>query len=80
MKQNITLAMDKQLLKRARALAAEKGLSVSALLAAELQRVLERETAYRQASARALERLEKPLPLGAASYRREDLHDRPGLR
>ena len=37
MKQNITLAIDKQLLKRARAFAAGRGSSVSSMLADELR-------------------------------------------
>jgi hypothetical protein len=49
MKQNITLAVDKSLLKRARALAAQRGASVSAMLALELLKIVERENAYQQA-------------------------------
>ena len=81
MKQNITLAIDKQLLKRARACAAQRGSSVSAMLADELRAMVERETAYERAMAGALALLESPLALGGArTWNREDLYDRKGLR
>jgi post-segregation antitoxin (ccd killing protein) len=81
MKQNITLAIDKRLLKKARALAVERGASVSAMLAGELQKIVERETAYEQAKAKALAQLDSPFHLGGAGITdREALHDRQGLR
>jgi hypothetical protein len=77
MKQNITIAVDKSLLKRARALAAERGASVSSLLAQELLRITERETAYEQAKQRALARLRSPFHLGGGKRAaRESLHER----
>ena len=81
MKQNITLAIDKQLLKRARAFAAQRGTSISAVLADELQKSVERETAYRQAKARALAQLSAPFRFGGGKMpERETLHDRQNLR
>jgi hypothetical protein len=81
MKQNITLAVDKSLLKRARALAARQGSSVSAILAQELERIAEREDGYRQAKNRALARLRSPFPLGGEKMAdRESLHDRQAIR
>ncbi len=81
MKQNITLAIDKRLLKKARALAVERGASVSAMLAGELQKIVERESAYEQAKAKALAQLDSPFHFGGAGIRdREALHDRQGLR
>jgi antitoxin component of RelBE/YafQ-DinJ toxin-antitoxin module len=44
-KQNITVAIDGALLKRARAVAARRGLSVSALLADELRAIVVDDTA-----------------------------------
>lgn len=81
MKQNITLAIDKPLLKRARAIAAQRGTSISALLAQELERLVDREAAYAQAKTKALAHLENPFHLGGAGVpRREELHDRQSLR
>jgi hypothetical protein len=80
-KQNITLAIDKQLLKRARAFAAQRGTSISAMLADELQKSVARETAYQQAKGRALAQLSAPFRLGGAKMpAREALHDRQNLR
>jgi hypothetical protein len=81
MKRNITLAVDQRLLKRARVLAAQRGTSVSAMLADELFRILDHETAYEQAKVRALARLSSPFHLGGEKMAsRESLHDRQNLR
>ena len=81
MKQNITLAIDKPLLKRAKVLAARRGTSISGLLAQELGRLVDREADYARAKAQALAHLENPYPLGGAGIpSREALHDRQGLR
>ena len=81
MRQNITLAIDKQLLKRARAFAAQRGTSISAMLADELQKAIARETAYQQAQAKALAQLSAPFRLGGGKMpAREALHDRQNLR
>ena len=80
MKQNITLAIDKPLLKRARAIAAQRGTSVSGLLAQELGRLVDREAAYVQARTKALAYLENPFHLdGTGIPSREVLHDRQSL-
>jgi hypothetical protein len=81
MKQNITLSIDKDLLKRARAFAAERGTSVSGMLAEELKRIVEREVAYEQAKRRALADLRSPFHLGGKGIEdRDALHDRKNLR
>ncbi len=81
MKQNITLAIDKPLLKRARAIAAQRGTSISTLLAQELGRLVDREAAYAQARTKALAHLENPFHLGGTGIpNREALHDRQNLR
>jgi hypothetical protein len=81
MKQNITLALDQRLLKRARSFAAQQGTSVNAILAGELRRIVETQEAYAQAKSRALAQLDTPFHLGGRGVRnREDLHDRDELR
>jgi hypothetical protein len=81
MKQNITLAIDKPLLRRAKAIAAQRGTSISGLLAQELGRLVDREAAYAQARRKALVHLRNPYPLGGTGIvNREVLHDRQGLR
>jgi hypothetical protein len=81
MKQNITLSLDKRLLKKARTFAALRGTSVSAMLAAELQKLVADDAMYEQARTRALANLDSPFHLGGdKAAKREDLHDRQGLR
>jgi hypothetical protein len=82
MKHNITLAIDRDLLKQARALAAQRGTSVSGLLSDELRKLVQNNQEYEQAKARALALMEAP-PFrlgGKGTGDRGALHDRQGLR
>jgi len=80
-KHNITLAIDGMLLKRARALAARRGLSVSALLANELRALVAEDAAYESAERVAAGLLQDGLPLdGARVTDRATLHDRHRVR
>ena len=81
MKQNITISVEKSLLRKARAVAAQRGASVSAMLAHELLNIADRESAWDQARHRALARLAAPFHLGGGKrVPREALHDRQNLR
>ncbi|NJD36344.1 MAG: hypothetical protein FIA96_16205 [Betaproteobacteria bacterium] len=81
MKQNITLALEQDLLKAARAYANRRGISISGLLAEELRAKVEQESQYQQAKQTALALLENPWSLGGRGVvDREDLHDRAALR
>ena len=81
MKQNITLALDRGLLRRVRAFAAARGLSVSGMLSDELRQLVEREAAYEQARRKAFAHLDAPFRLGGEGIaRRESLHERKNLR
>ena len=79
-KQNITVAIDSALLKKARAIAARRGLSVSALLADELRELVAEDTQYSTARKRALALLSTPLRLGGAPLKRDELHERSRIR
>ena len=79
-KANITVAIDAALLKRARAVAARRGQSVSALLADELRELVDEDARYTSARRRALSLFENPLPLGGLPLRREELHERHRVR
>lgn len=80
-KQNITVAIDGGLLKRARAIAARRGLSVSALLAEELRAIVADGNAYESARRQAVAALKDGLPLGGAKITdREVLHERRRVR
>lgn len=73
---NITVAIEPGLLKKARAVAARRGQSVSALLADELRALVDDDARYASARKRALALLRSPLSLGGVPLRREQLHDR----
>lgn len=77
MKANITLKLDSDVLRKARLLAAEKGRSVSALLAAKLEEIVRQRKGYDRARERAVARLRKGFDLGWAPPRsRDELHTR----
>ncbi len=79
-KHNITVAIEPGLLKKARAIAARRGRSVSALLADELRELVAEDSAYTAARKRAFALFAAPLSLGGAPLTREDLHERRRLR
>ena len=79
-KHNITVAIEPGLLKKARAIAASRGRSVSALLADELRELVAEDARYLSARKRALALFSSPLPLGGAPLNREDVHERRRLR
>ena len=78
-KQNITLSIRKDLLKRVKVLAAEQETSVSALMEQLLQDQLANYVGYDQARQRQHRKLAKGFDLGTkgfSSWSREDLHER----
>lgn len=78
-KQNITLALPKNVLKRVKVLAAERGTSVSALMERLLKQHLARHEGFEQARQRQTALLAEGLDLGTKGKRnwtREDLHER----
>jgi len=80
-KHNITVAIDRDLLKRARGLAAKRGCSVSALLASELKDLVATDHEYEAASRRARGLLAAGFSLGGARMTdREALHERGRIR
>ena len=81
MPRNITLAMDEDTLRKARVLAAERNISVSALLRRELRRLVERSDAYQLAHEAARRRLARGAHLGCGPLPlREELYERSRLR
>lgn len=79
-KSNITVAIEPGLLKKARAVAARRGQSVSALLADELRDLVDEDGRYASARKRALSLFQNPLSLGGVPLRRDELHERRRLR
>ena len=77
MKANITLKVESGLLREVRVLAAEEGTSVSALLAAHLEKIVRERKRYDCARARALARLRRGWDLNwSPPSSRDELHER----
>jgi CRISPR/Cas system-associated protein Csm6 len=77
MKTNLTLKVDSDLIREARILAAEQGTSVSALLAARLQEMVQERKTYDRARRRALARLREGLDLHwTPPHSRDQVHER----
>lgn len=77
--QNITLAIPKDILRKAKILAVEKNTSLSGLLTQTLKELVERQEAYDQARHRNLALMERGLELGThgkTQWTREELHER----
>ena len=64
MKTNITLKLDRDLLRKIRVLAAEKDTSVSGLLAEQLEKAVRERDGYERAKKRALARMKRASHLG----------------
>ncbi len=64
MKTNITLKLDRDLLRKVRVLAAERDTSVSALLANQLEQVVRERDSYEKAKRRAIARMKRAANLG----------------
>jgi hypothetical protein len=79
-KQNITVAIEAALLRKARAIAARRGRSVSALLADELRELVAEDARYMAAHKRALALFLTPMPLGGKPLSRDGLHERRRFR
>ena len=77
MKANITLKLDKELLRQARIMAAEQGTSISALLAAQLEEAVRKRRGYERAKNRARAILRENLVLNwSPPSSRDGLHER----
>lgn len=77
MKSNVTLKLDRDLLRKARILAAEADTSISALLAQQLEKAVREREGYEQAKRQALSALDKGFHLGfTAPHSRDELHER----
>jgi hypothetical protein len=77
MKTNLTLKLDKNLLRQARILAAEQGRSLSALVIERLEAAIRERRSYARARCRALARLREGWDLGFTPPKsRDELHER----
>lgn len=76
-KQNVTISLSRDVLKKAKILAAKRDTSISGLLAQEIEWLVGQEEAYERAERDALALLERGFHLGGARrVSREELHER----
>ncbi len=77
MKQNITLSIDKNLIRKAKVMAAQKQTSISQMLSRELEKIIQNTERYAWAKKRAFANLRKGFHLGGKKMvSREELHER----
>ncbi len=77
MKQNVTLSLEKEIIKKGKVVAARKDTSISKMLAGLLKDMVENEDRYEAAKRSALQFLQKGVHLGGKmTWKREDLYDR----
>jgi len=77
MKQNITLSIDKDLIKKVKVMAAQRQTSISGMLSDELRKVIQETEKYQWAKRRAMNNLKKGFHFGGGTMpSREDLHER----
>ena len=77
--QNVTLAIPRHILRKAKILAVQKNTSLSGLLTQTLTELVEHQESYEQARARNLEILKNGFNMGTRgkiNWKREDLHAR----
>jgi len=78
-RQNITLSLPKELIKKAKIVAIKKDTSLSNLMRQVLEEVVEKEEGYESAMKRHLEILEEGVDFrlkGKIPWTREELHER----
>lgn len=77
MKQNITLSINKDLIRKAKMLAAQKQTSISGMLSQELHKLIDDSEEYELFKRKALININQGFHLGGKiSVSREELHER----
>jgi Family of unknown function (DUF6364) len=77
MKQNVTLSLERQTLRKAKILAAKRGTSISGLLARQIEVLVGDEEAYEHAERQALALLDQGFHMGGViRASRDELHER----
>jgi hypothetical protein len=76
-KQNVTISLSRQILKKAKILAARRETSISGLIAQEIESLVGAEEEYERAERQALALLDKGFHLGGViRATRDELHER----
>jgi hypothetical protein len=77
MKQNVTVSLERQTLRKAKILAAKRGTSISGLLAEQIEVLVGDEEAYEHAERQALALLDQGFHMGGVTRAsRDELHER----
>jgi hypothetical protein len=77
MKQNITLSLEKEIVKKGKVIAARKDTSVSRMLSDLLRSMVENDERYEAAKRSAMQLLKKGIHLGGKiTWKKEDLYER----
>ncbi len=77
MKQNVTISLDRETVRKAKILAARRETSISGLIAAQIEALVGEDEAYERAKREAMILLDRGFPLGGQHrFNRAHLHDR----
>jgi hypothetical protein len=77
MKQNVTISLDRQTIRKAKIIAARRDTSISGLLSQQIEILVGEEEAYEQAERQAVALLAQGFHLGGgAPASRDELHER----
>jgi len=74
-RRNLTVQLDEETIRQAKILAAERGTSVSGLVARELEQLVAGNARYEEAMRRAIELMADAEPHGGRTWRRDDLYE-----
>ena len=76
-KQNLTISLDRQTIRKAKIIAARRSTSISGLLARQIEILVGEEEAYERAERQALALLDRGFQLGGViRATRDELHER----
>jgi hypothetical protein len=76
-KQNVTISLSRQILRKAKVLAARRATSISGLLAEQIEILVGEEEAYERAERQAMTLLDQGFHLGGViRVSRDELHER----
>jgi hypothetical protein len=75
MKQNLTVQLDAEVIRRAKVLAARRGTSVSGLVAQQLEELTAADERYQRARESALRMMEQTQARGGRQWTRDELYE-----
>jgi hypothetical protein len=75
-KQNLTISLDRQTIRKAKIIAVRRSTSISGLVARQIEVLIGEEEAYERAERRAITLLDQDFHLGGLRPLRDELHER----